>query len=135
MPRTPKDVPDAELAVLQILWRTGAATVRELADELYPGGGSSEAATVQKLCERLATKGFVAAERKQRPFRFRARVARDELIGRQLAALAEKLCDGSFAPLVSHLMEGGKLSAAERRALREKIAGEDPAKRRRKGGA
>lgn len=132
MPRTPKEVPDAELAVLQILWRAGEATMRELADELYPGGGSSEAATVQKLCERLAKKGFVAADKKQRPFRFRARVGRDELIGRQLASLADKLCDGSFAPLVSHLMEGGKLSAAERRALRERITGDTKdAKRRR----
>jgi predicted transcriptional regulator len=130
MPRTPKEVPDAELAVLQILWRDGEATMRALADELYPGGGSSEAATVQKLCERLANKGFVVADKQHRPFRFRARVGRDELIGRQLATLAEKLCGGSFAPLVSHLMEGGKLTAAERRALRERM---EKAPKERKG--
>ena len=132
MPRTPKEVPDAELAVLQVLWREGEATMRELADELYPGGGSSEAATVQKLCERLTKKGFVTADKKRRPFRFRARVARDELIGRQLATLAEKLCGGSFAPLVSHLMEGARLTAAERRALRAALAPEAKERKRRR---
>src|SRR5262249_32195078 len=39
------DVTDAEAAILQRLWDAGPATVRQLRDALYPGGGPSEHAT------------------------------------------------------------------------------------------
>ena len=57
------DVTDAELAVLEELWRLGSATRRQLADALYPGGGPAHYTTVQKLLERLEAKGHVAADR------------------------------------------------------------------------
>jgi len=40
MARTPQDVTDAELAVLQVLWDQGPCTRRLLTDQLYPGGGA-----------------------------------------------------------------------------------------------
>ena len=43
------DVTDAELAVLQALWERGTATIRQLTDALYPGGGPAQYGTVQKL--------------------------------------------------------------------------------------
>ena len=59
MARRPQDVTDAELEVLRALWELGPATIRTLADRLYPRGGASEYATVQKLLERLEDKGHV----------------------------------------------------------------------------
>ena len=53
MPAKRPDVPDAELAVLKALWDQGEATIREIADRLYPGGETSHYATVQKLLDRL----------------------------------------------------------------------------------
>ena len=46
MARTPQDVTDAELAVLQALWDGGPATIRRLTDVLYPGGGPAQYGTV-----------------------------------------------------------------------------------------
>ena len=40
MARTAQDVTDAELAVLQVLWDEGPATIRRLTDVLYPAGGA-----------------------------------------------------------------------------------------------
>ena len=119
MTADPKDVTDAELRVLQALWALGLATIRELRDELYPRGETSEYATVQKLLERLEAKRFVRRSRETIPHTFAARVARDELVGRRLNELAESLCDGSFAPIVSHLVQNRRLKAAERKRLQE----------------
>ena len=58
MARTPQDITDAELAVLQVLWHAGATTIRQLTDTLYPQGGSAHYAAVQKLLERLEKKGW-----------------------------------------------------------------------------
>jgi BlaI family penicillinase repressor len=125
MARTLYEVPDAELAVLQALWDRGAATVRQLTDQLYPEGTASQYATVQKLLERLEAKGFVARDRNPWPHVFQATINRDDLIGRQLRSVAEKLCGGSLAPLLTHLLRFEHLNARERQELRAFMDGLD----------
>lgn len=105
-------VTDAELAVLEALWRRDEATIRALTDELYPGGGAARYATVQKLLERLEVKGFIDRRREGRVGVFRATVDRGTLIVRRLEATAERLCGGALTPLFSHLVD-----AADARAL------------------
>jgi BlaI family penicillinase repressor len=121
MPRTPQDVTDAELALMRHLWDSGAATIRQLTDGLYPGGGTSQYATVQKLLERLEDKGYVRRDRRSNVHVFEPAVGRDDLIGRRLHNIADKLCDGSLTPLLTHLVRANTLSAADRQSLRKLI--------------
>src|SRR5262249_24119933 len=104
MARTPQDVTDAELAVLQVLWDQGPAPIRALTDVLYPDGGTAHYATVQKLLERLEAKGCVSRDRAGAVHSFTATLDRDELIGRRLRDVAEKLCGGSLTPLLTNLV-------------------------------
>ena len=126
MARTPQDVTDAELAVLQALWDGGPATIRRLTEALYPGGGTSHYATVQKLLERLEDKGCVRRDRRPAVHVFAAAIDRGELIGRRLQSVAQKLCGGSLTPLLTHLVQSQKLSAAQRQELRDLIDELDP---------
>jgi len=112
------DVTDAELALLQSLWDEGSATIRQLVDRVYQQTGPSVYATVQKLLDRLESKGFVERDRAGQVHVFRAAINRDELIGRRLRAVADSLCGGSLSPLLTHLVEGQGLSDKERRELR-----------------
>jgi predicted transcriptional regulator len=121
MARQPQDVTDAELAVLQALWDRAPATTRELADRLYPGGKASHFATVQKLLERLEEKDFVQRERSDGPQTFRPALSRDDLLGRWLETVAEKLCRGSLTPLLTHLVRARRLPAKDYQALRALI--------------
>jgi predicted transcriptional regulator len=121
MARTPQDVTQAELAILQVLWDRGPATIRQLTDALYPGGGTAQYGTVQKLLERLEAKKYVHRQRDAAAHVFAAAVGRDEMIGRRLEDVAAKLCGGSLTPLLTHLVRTRKLSARERRELRELI--------------
>jgi predicted transcriptional regulator len=121
MARTPQDVTEMELAILQELWDRGPATIRRLTEALYPGGGTSHYATVQKLLERLEDKGCVRRDRQGSAHVFAAAVGRDELIGRRLQAVAEQLCGGSLTPLLTHLVRSKKLSARDRQELRSLI--------------
>ena len=117
----PRDVTDAELDVLRALWENGPATIRTLTDGLYPRGGTSEYATVQKLLERLEAKGNVARRAEGRQNVFRATVRRDELVARRLRDTAEELCDGSLTPLITQLVDAGQLSREELRELRRVV--------------
>jgi len=117
MPRKPQDVTDAELAILQVLWDRGSATVRELTERLYPTGTGSDLATVQKLLKRLEAKRCVRRDRTSWPHLFRPGIAREELIGRRLQTTADELCAGSLEPLVTHLVRS-RLTADQREKLR-----------------
>lgn len=121
MARTPQDVTEAELSVLQVLWEEGPTTIRRVTEVLYPGGGVSQYSTVQKLLERLESKKYVARERTASAHTFRATVDRDGLIGRRLQDVAEKLCGGSLTPLLTHLVKAQRLNAREREELRNLI--------------
>jgi predicted transcriptional regulator len=118
MPRKPHDVTDAELAILHELWDRGSASVRELAETLYPAGTGSDLATVQKLLQRLEEKDCVRRDRGTWPHTFRPAIARDELLGRRLQSTADELCSGSLEPLVTHLVRS-QLSSADRKKLRK----------------
>jgi BlaI family transcriptional regulator, penicillinase repressor len=115
----------AELAVLGELWDRPPLPIREIADRLYPGGGTSEYATVQKLLERLEAKGYVRRNRSSFAHTFSATVARGDLIRRELEEVAEKLCEGSFTPILLHLVEKRALSARDRAMLRRLLDEEE----------
>uniref|UniRef100_A0A7C2NX79 BlaI/MecI/CopY family transcriptional regulator n=1 Tax=Schlesneria paludicola TaxID=360056 RepID=A0A7C2NX79_9PLAN len=118
MPRTPQDITDAELSVLQVLWDQGTATVRELTERLYKECTLSLTATVQKLLERLEGKKCVKRDRKTWPHSFSATVKREELIARQLQTTANKLCSGKLHPLLTCLVKTHGLSPEDRESLR-----------------
>src|SRR5262245_55790936 len=114
MARTPQDITDSELAVLQVLWEGGPATIRRITDALYPRGRAAHYATVQKVLERLESKGCARRDRSSAVHVFAAAIDRDELIGRRLQSVAEKLCGGSWTPLLTHLVQAKRLSARDR---------------------
>jgi predicted transcriptional regulator len=117
MSHDPPPVPDSEWAILEQLWEKGPAAVRPLADILYPGGGPSEYATVHRLLERLEAKKYVSRARRGGVYVFQATVSRDDLIGRQLESLVERMCGGSLQPLLSNLVRVKRLTPAELREL------------------
>jgi predicted transcriptional regulator len=121
MARRPRDVTDAELDVLRLLWDVGPATIRALTDRLYPRGGTSEYATVQKLLERLEAKRHVTRRAEGRQNVYRAVVRREELVARRLRDTADELCDGSLTPLITQLVSAGKLSRRELQELRRVV--------------
>ena len=137
MARDKQDITDAEMAVMQVLWARGPVSIRQIADALHGGRvAAAQYATVQKQLDRLEKKGFVHRDRTLFVHLFSAATDRDALIGRRLRDMADKLCEGSLAPVLSHLFKARSLTDEERRELRrlyEELyeAGEDRPKRKR----
>jgi predicted transcriptional regulator len=131
MARTPRDITDAELSVLEVLWRDGPAPIRRLTDVLYMPGSAAHYATVQKLLERLEAKGCVVRDRSSAVHVYSAAISREELIGRRLQAVAEKLCGGSLTPLLTHLVRNTRLTLKDRQELRALIEDLDRQKKNR----
>jgi predicted transcriptional regulator len=122
MPRDRQDVTEAEMTVMQVLWDAGPRSIRQITDAIHGArADAAQYATVQKQLERLEAKGLVRRDRSLFVHLFSPMVGREELIGRRLREMADKLCGGSLAPILSHLARSRGLSAEERQALRELI--------------
>jgi len=99
----------AELKVIEALWSKGASSIREI-QETLPSKGRPAYTTVQTLVYRLEAKGAVRRTKKIGGAHiFEATISRnaaqrrlvDELLG---------LFGGRAMPLMSHLIEAGKLT-------------------------
>src|SRR5688500_918399 len=132
MPKPFRDVTEAELAVLAVLWDRGPSTIREIAERLYPRGSQSDHATVHKLLERICEKGCARRERRGTAQTFTAAIDRESLIAKRLESVARDLCDGSMTPLLTHLMKTQAASPKQREALRRLV--DDLARSRGKPG-
>lgn len=131
MKRIQKDLTEAELDVLKALWKLGPASIRDLTDDVYPDGGASYYATVQKLLERLEAKGCVGRRMRDRINVYDAKVDRADLIAHRLRGLAESLGEGSLTPVLTHLVGSADLTPRELEELGALVSG----RRKRKGKA
>jgi predicted transcriptional regulator len=105
---------NAELAIMNLLWQQDdRRTARQIREQLYPDETKAQHGTVQRLLQRLEEKGFVGRDRSLSIHFFSAAISRQTFAGQQMESLADKLTAGSFAPLITHLVEQKKISGDE----------------------
>ncbi len=127
MARPPaKDLTDRELEVMHVFWKTSEATAAEARDRLAAAGLDRAYTTVATLVRILHEKGFLEATNAERPFRYRPVRSYEEVSGRLLGDVLERVFRGSREQLLVRLVEQRKLTARERAVLEEvlKEAGE-----------
>ena len=123
MSRTPKNPPfravsEAELAVLELLWKAPAAP-NELQERLKKEGSAWAYTTVQTLLHRLRAKGFVARKRVGVAQVYSPTVDREELLAQHVSDLAARFCDGAVSPLVLSLLKTRRFSKGDLARFRE----------------
>jgi BlaI family penicillinase repressor len=115
---------NAELAVMDLLWQSDdRMTAREIREQLYPDATRAQHGTVQRLLQRLEDKGYVERDRAIAVHFFSPAISRQTYAGQQLESLAKKLTAGSFAPLITHLVEQKKISRGEIKRIRAILDG------------
>lgn len=109
-------VTDAELEVLEALWATAPARVRDLLARLPEGRWAYT--TVQTLLHRLEDKGLVERDRSQGVTRYAATISRERLLHQSLQDLSNQLGDGSMLSLMHGIAAGGRLDRDDIAELR-----------------
>jgi predicted transcriptional regulator len=113
MPRkSSKTLTDAELAVMQVLWERGAATVAEVAEALS-GDKPWAYNTVLTFLRILERKGYAGHIKHGRAFVYRPRVARGDARHKALRKLLGRFFDGSPELLVQNILEAGEMDPDE----------------------
>jgi BlaI family penicillinase repressor len=111
-------VSDAELEVLKVLWTKGPGTVRDVEAGLKRRRPRLAYNTVLTLLSRLRDKGYVRQDRSGTAHVFQSVVSREQLLSHGLAALADRVCDGTASPLVHALVKGQQLTPEDVADLR-----------------
>ncbi|MCY4574697.1 MAG: BlaI/MecI/CopY family transcriptional regulator, partial [Gemmatimonadetes bacterium] len=111
MPR----IPNSELAVMELLWRNGRLSARQILEQLYPDSARSQHGAVQSLLQRLMQKGFVVRDRDVGVYLFSAVPSREEYASDRLDALAGGPSGGAVVPMVTKPVGTGRRAESGRR--------------------
>ena len=103
---------DAELAVMEVLWAEAPLTAAEVAERVPRERGWS-IRTVKTMLSRLSAKGVLAHEEEGRRYLYRPTVARADYVAQESRRLLDRMFGGRLTPLVAHLAERDRLSAAD----------------------
>ena len=109
---------DSELKVMEILWKGGDTTAKEIARLLNEQIGWSKTTTYTVL-KKCIDKG--AIERRDPNFLCRALVTKEEAREYETMELVDKMYGGSSDLLVASLISGNKLSPEQLSKLRKMI--------------
>ena len=108
---------DAELEILQTLWRLGPSTVREVHDAM----GESRSVgytTVLKMLQIMTEKGLVERDASNRSHVYQAANSEEQTQGQLIGHLAHRAFGGSSARLVMHALSNERASADELALIR-----------------
>ena len=105
MPRPRSEQPTpAELEVLQVLWRRGPRTVRQVMNELN-GTRRRAYTSVMSLLNVMVDKKLLRRTPQGRAFVYAARAQEQPTLRRMVGDLVERACGGSTRQLVMHALE------------------------------
>ncbi len=103
-----KHLPDAELAVMQIIW---GCTPPVTAGEVQKNAAKDwKATSVLTFLSRLTEKGFLRCEKEGRQNLYTPLVGREEYLQRESRSFVDRLCGGSVKNLVACLSDAGALT-------------------------
>lgn len=109
--RLPPRPTDAELSILNVLWRRGPSTVRDVHEELSENGTGYT--TILKLLQIMTEKGLVVRDESERAHVYESAYSEQRTQRQLLTDLVDRAFDGSAAKLVVQALSGRKANAAE----------------------
>ena len=120
---------DLELSILQVLWKRGAGSVREILRD-YNSGHGEEAGytTILKMLQIMTEKGLVERDDSVRPQIYRPSHSQNQTQRQLISHLLEKAFDGSAKQLVMQALSARSASEkelAEIERLLDRLEGEE----------
>lgn len=103
---------ELQLAILDVLWRTGEASVLDIHDDLREDRRVAQS-TISTLLARLEERGYVAHREEGRKYVYRAAVDREDLRRQMAEGFREHtrpLFHSEVGLLVSHLLAGSDVT-------------------------
>ena len=111
---------DGEQSIMEVLWKNGQATVREITDALSIEKQTAYT-TVQTLCKILAEKGYADFRKEGKAFIYVPKITQKEARQSALTSMLNKFFGGSPKVLAQHLMQETDIDIDDLEALQRQI--------------
>jgi predicted transcriptional regulator len=106
---------EAELAILQALWKCGPSTVKEVQAELAEGTGYT---TVLKQLQIMTEKGLVLRDEANRAHVYQASLAKEQTQQTLLGGVLDRVFLGSASELVLRALSSRRATPQELKEIR-----------------
>jgi predicted transcriptional regulator len=114
---------DLQYAIMRVLWEEGEATVARVQERLAQSEKHERAlTTIATMLTKMEKKGVVAHRSEGRIFVYRALVQEDLVRRSMVTELTERLFQGDYGALVSHLLDEQDIDKAELQRLKALVA-------------
>lgn len=119
MPKHIKPTP-REMNIIQILWRLGPATVRQIHEELIsqPGAKQIGYTTSLKFMQIMLEKGLLTRKTEERTHYYAPTISEKQNVQEVLDEIVERTYKGSRSRLVMQILGGTKTSKEELDSIR-----------------
>ena len=117
MKRVPK-ISETEWEVMQVLWAKSPRSAGEIIDALVAADSTWHPKTAKTLLNRLVKKKALGYEKQGRAYLYRPLVKEADCALAESESFLDRVFGGSLKPMLAHLVERKKLSAAEIRELK-----------------
>src|SRR5262245_44383629 len=109
-----------ELEIMKIVWRAGAATVRDVYETLLERRKIAYT-TVMTMMNILEQKGHLKKTQKDRAYVYQAARPQKQVIRGMVREFVDRVFNGSAEPLLLHLVEDRRLSEQDLEEIRRMI--------------
>ena len=120
MKQRPSDLSKTEWSLMNIIWKKGKVSARDVYDETLKEKTRGYQ-TVKTMLDRLVGKGWLVREKFGPIWLYNAVVTRPKALGREIDTFVNTVLDNSFTPLFAHLAQKERLSGEEIDTLRKLI--------------
>ena len=114
-----RDLTERELEVMHVFWKVGGATAADVRDRLAESGLDRTYTTIATLVRILHEKSFLRQTNDERPFHYCPARSYEEVSGRLLGDVLERVFHGSREQLLLRLVETRRLTSKERAMLED----------------
>lgn len=120
--RKSKKLPDTELLVMQAIWACPSPVSRIDIDAIIQETHPMALTTLLTLLTRLAEKGFIRIEKKDRSSLYYPLITKEDYLAEQSKRFLQDLCGGSISTFANALCDSGisKEDLEELRSLLER---------------
>jgi len=111
---------DCEQAIMEILWASGQASVKDIAESLSENKPTAYT-TAQTMCKILAEKGYASYRKEGKAFIYKAQLTKKEARKGALSSLLNRFFGSSPELLAQHLMQETDIDLKDLANLQRKI--------------
>ncbi len=116
-PQPRKPLTEVELEMMNILWRVGPCTVKQMLESLSPGRALAYT-SVSTMVRILEQKDYVRASKLGRGHLYEAAVSKESYQEVSIDHVVKTVFDGAPSDLVRHLLQSDQLSQEELAEIR-----------------